>query len=108
VLGVDLVETGFETVEIDGIMLLNDEEEDRAAGEGPVPRRLETAVSSPGDIWLLGDYRLAHNDARDALRYERLMLPGEFAQLVLTDERYNVANVGHVTSNDYDNDLRAQ
>jgi hypothetical protein len=32
VLGVDLVETGFETAEIDGIMLLNDEE-DLAAGE---------------------------------------------------------------------------
>ena len=27
------------------------------------------------------------------------MLRGEFAQLVLTDEPYNVANVGHVTSN---------
>ena len=27
------------------------------------------------------------------------MLPGEFAQLVLTDEPYNVANVGHVTGN---------
>jgi hypothetical protein len=27
------------------------------------------------------------------------MLPGELAQLVLTNEPYNVANVGHVTSN---------
>jgi hypothetical protein len=27
------------------------------------------------------------------------MLPDELAQLVLTDESYNVANVGHVTSN---------
>jgi hypothetical protein len=27
------------------------------------------------------------------------MLPDELAQLVLTDEPYNVANVGHVTSN---------
>ena len=98
VLGVDLVETGFETAEIDGIMLLDDEE-DLAAGEAPAPQRLETAVSYLGDIWVLGDHRLAHGDARDALFYERLMLPGEFARLVLTDEPYNVANVGHVTSN---------
>ena len=98
VLGVDLVETGFETAEIDGLMLLDDDE-DLAAGEAPAPQRLETAVSRLGDIWLLGDHRLAHGDARDAALYERLMLPGELAQLVLTDEPYNVANVGHVTSN---------
>ena len=66
---------------------------------GPGPQRIETAISSLGDIWLLGDHRLAHGDARDAALYERLMQPGELAQLVLTDEPYNVANVGHVTSN---------
>ena len=97
-LGVDLVETGFETAEIDGLMLLDDDE-DLAAGEAPAPQRLETAVSRPGDIWLLGDHRVAQGDARDAALYERLMLPGELAQLVLTDEPYNVTNVGHVTSN---------
>ena len=52
-----------------------------------------------GDIWILGDHRLGHGDARDAILYDQLMLPGELAQLVLTDEPYNVANVGHVTSN---------
>jgi DNA modification methylase len=98
VLGVDLVETGFETAEIDGLMLLDDDE-DLAAGEAPAPQRIETAISSLGDIWILGDHRLAQGDARDAGLYERLMLPGEVVQLVLTDEPYNVANVGHVTSN---------
>jgi ParB-like nuclease domain len=98
VLGVDLVETGFETAEIDGLMLLDDDE-DLAAGEAPAPQRLETAVSHLGDIWILGNHRLAQGDARDAALYERLMPPGEVAQLVLTDEPYNVANVGHVTSN---------
>jgi ParB-like chromosome segregation protein Spo0J len=52
VLGVDLVVTGFETAEIDGLMLLDDDE-DLAAGEAPPPQPLETAVSSLGDIWLL-------------------------------------------------------
>jgi DNA modification methylase len=98
VLGVDLVETGFETAEIDGLMLLDDDE-DLAASETRAPQRLETAVSHLGDIWILGDHRLGHGDARDATLYDRLMLPGELAQLVLTDEPYNVANVGHVTSN---------
>ena len=40
-------------------------------------------------------------DARDPASYERLMLPGEQARLVLTDEPYNVPNVGHVTSQAY-------
>jgi DNA modification methylase len=98
VLGVDLVETGFETAEIDGLMLLDDDEY-LALGEAPAPQRLETAVSHLGDIWILGDHRLGHGDARDTTLYDQLMPPGEFAQLVLTDEPYNVANVGHVTSN---------
>jgi DNA modification methylase len=76
-----------------------DDDEDLAAGEAPAPQRLEMAVSHLGDIWILGNHRLGHGDARDAALYERLMPPGEVAQLVLTDEPYNVANVGHVTSN---------
>jgi len=98
VLGVDLVETGFETAEIDGLMLLDDNE-DLATSEAPAPQRLETAVSHPGDLWVLGDHRLAHGDARDPAVYAGPMPPDELAQLVLTDEPYNVANVGHVTSN---------
>ncbi|HYA73813.1 MAG TPA: DNA methyltransferase [Roseiarcus sp.] len=98
VLGVDLVETGFETAEIDGIMLLDDDE-DLGAAETPAPQPPPVAVSRLGDIWVLGEHRLAHGDARDAALYDRLMLDGELAQLVLTDEPYNVANVGHVTSN---------
>ena len=58
----------------------------------------EAAVSRPGDLWLLGRHRLLQADARDPASYERLMLPGEQARLVLTDEPYNVPNVGHVTS----------
>jgi hypothetical protein len=57
VLGVDLVETGFETAEIDGLMLLDDDE-DLAASEIPASQRLETAVSHLGDIWILGDHRM--------------------------------------------------
>jgi DNA modification methylase len=98
-LGFDLVETGFETAEIDGLMLLDDEEEENAAADESVPTPPDTAVSRLGDIWVLGDHRLAHGDARDRAVYDRLMPPGEVARLILTDPPYNVANVGHVTSN---------
>jgi ParB-like chromosome segregation protein Spo0J len=47
VLGVDLVETGFETAEIDGLMPLDDDE-DLAAGDTPAPQRLETAGLASG------------------------------------------------------------
>jgi hypothetical protein len=79
VLGVDLVETGFESAEVDGMMLLDDDE-DLVADAAPAPQRLETAVSSLDDLWVLGDHRLAHGDARDVALYDRLMQPGEFAQ----------------------------
>jgi DNA modification methylase len=98
VLGVDLVETGFETAEIDGIMVLDDEEEN-ADAEAPLPLLSEISVSRLGDIWLLGDHRLAQGDARDGALYARLMPAGEYAQLVLTDPPFNVPNVGHTTSN---------
>jgi hypothetical protein len=96
VLGCDLVETGFEMAEIDALML-----EDGDEGEGaPLSPLSETStVSRLGDVWILGDHRLIQGDAREAGVYGRLMRPGEFAQLVLTDEPYNVANVGHVTNN---------
>ena len=55
------------------------------------------AVSRSGDIWVLGRHRLLQADARDPASYERLILSGQ-ARLVLTDEPYNVPNVGHVTS----------
>jgi DNA modification methylase len=96
VLGCDLVETGFEMAEIDALML-----EDGDEGEGsPFWPSTETrAVCRLGDVWILGDHRLIQGDAREPSVYDRLMRPGEFAQLVLTDEPYNVVNVGHVTSN---------
>ena len=96
VLGCDLVETGFEMAEIDALMLEGGEE-----GEGPAssPSLETTAVSRLGDVWILGDHRLIRGDAREASVYDRLMGRSEQASLVLTDEPFNVANVGHVTGN---------
>jgi DNA modification methylase len=96
VLGCDLVETGFEMAEIDALML-----EDGDEGEGsPFWPSTETrAISRLGEVWILGDHRLIQGDAREASVYDRLMGPSEQASLVLTDEPFNVANVGHVTGN---------
>jgi ParB-like nuclease domain len=96
-LGEDVVVSGFEAAEID-FLLLNDESED---GDGDINLAPTVAVSRPGDLWLLGRHRLPQADARDPTGYERLMQPGEQARLVLTDEPYNVPNVGHVTSQDH-------
>jgi DNA modification methylase len=49
-------------------------------------------------LWLLGGHLLLQGDARDPANYTRLMQPGEFARIVLTDTPYNVPNAGHVTS----------
>ena len=95
-LGEDVVVSGFEAAEIDFLLL--DDELDDGAGELDPAAVAEAAVSRPGDLWLLGRHRLLQADARDSASYERLMLPGEQARLVLTDEPYNVPNVGHVTS----------
>jgi predicted phage terminase large subunit-like protein len=98
VLGCDLVETGFEMAEIDALTLEGGDE-----GEGPPfetrPFPETPTASRLGDVWILGDHRLIQGDAREASVYDRLMGRAEYARLILTDEPFNVANVGHVTGN---------
>jgi hypothetical protein len=96
VLGCDLVETGFEMAEIDALML-EDEDEGEDAPFSPLSET--STVSRLGDVWILGDHRLIQGDAREERVYDRLMGSSEQASLVLTDEPFNVANVGHVTGN---------
>jgi DNA modification methylase len=95
-LGEDVVVSGFEEAEIDFLLL--DESDDGGAEVDPALAATDKAVSRPGDLWVLGRHRLLQADARSPASYERLMLSGEQARLVLTDEPYNVPNAGHVTS----------
>lgn len=94
-LGEDLVVTGFDAAEIDGLTVLV--EEDDAADDvvPPVPVR---PVSRAGDCWCLGGHRLVQGDCRSPANWALVMGPQERARLVLTDQPYNVPNVGHVTS----------
>ena len=95
--GEDVLVTGFEEPEIDALLLPDDDPQ--ADEEENIPVATSPAVSKPGDLWNLGDHRLLQGDARDPVSYPPLFDDGELARLVLTDEPYNVPNVGHVTSN---------
>lgn len=58
-----------------------------------VPDAPEDPVSVPGDIWDLGDHRLACADATMLQSYTDLMA-GRFADVVWTDPPYNVDYIG--------------
>ena len=88
-IGVDLDLTGFNTEELDRYL-------NRGGGlcdEDVVPEVPETAVSAPGDLWLLGRHRLLCGDATVAGSYERV-LSGRRAEMTFTDPPYGVDYVG--------------
>ncbi|MFG1285347.1 DNA methyltransferase, partial [Xanthobacter autotrophicus] len=71
-------------------------------GDDELPEPSPFAVSRRGDIWQLGDHRLACGDARDEGVYRALMSSSrgavELAQMVFTDPPYNVRIRGNVSS----------
>lgn len=90
----DLEITGFETAELD-LLLDNDlSEANNPADEisEPVPG---TAVTQPGDVWLIGKHKLICGDAQDPATYDKLM-GDDRARAVFTDPPYNVKIGGHV------------
>lgn len=93
----DVSLTGFSLAEVD--LTLDAARDARADGErGPedeIPPMAGAAVTSPGDVWVLGRHRLVCGDARDAGDYERLMT-GAQADVLFTDPPYNVPIDGHV------------
>jgi len=95
----DVEITGFSLAEVD---LLLDEARERSPDseggpedESPPLRDPVSAVSKPGDLWLLERHRLLCGDSRLAESFDRL-LEGERADLVFTDPPYNVPIDGHV------------
>lgn len=92
----DLVVTGFETAEIDTLLFVEPLDEGDPLDD--IPAASPEAVSHPGDVWCLGPHRLYQGDARAEESYRCIFRDGELARLTLTDTPYNVANVGHVTS----------
>lgn len=90
--------TGFTTPQIDGLLTEEEPSLDKDEVQTPDPKALP--VTQLGDAWRVGLHRIVCGDARDPAVYKELM-GQEQAQLVLTDEPYNVPVVGHVTSGDH-------
>ena len=92
----DLTITGFETAELD-LIILGDET--GSIAPDPQSNNVPEADSGPavsrlGDLWLLGPHRLLCADARDEGSYQTLL--GDCrASLVLTDPPFNVRITGH-------------
>lgn len=95
--------TGFETPEIDIILTHEaDEEADETATESdpelndvPEGDPEAPAVARDGDIWQLGEHRIACADTRDE-ETMRDLVENEEARMVFTDPPYNVPVNGHV------------
>jgi hypothetical protein len=87
-MGVDLDLTGFDMDEIDAF-LLRAEGDEGLTDPDAVPDVPEVAVSLAGDVWILGNHRLACGDATDATTLERV-LAGGLADMTFCDPPYNV------------------
>ena len=103
--------TGFDSVDLD--RLLGPEPDPRARktivdgyskdpdDEIPAVRDRTPAISQFGDIWIAGEHRILHGDARDPVSYARL-LGSETAAQVVTDPPYNVT-AKHISSKAFPN-----
>jgi ParB-like chromosome segregation protein Spo0J len=80
--GLDIALTGFEAVEIDGLMGDLVDPETDPADEPPLLAK--EPVGRAGDLWLLGSHRLLCGDARRAADFRKLM-GGDCAAMVFAD-----------------------
>jgi DNA modification methylase len=87
--GFNLDIVGFSDEEIEA--LLHEPEEARAGNtdDDAVPETPETAVTVPGDVWVLGEHRLLCGDSTQMESVEKV-LAGGLADMVFTDPPYNV------------------
>ena len=99
--GLDIELTGFSSAEIDSILLngggpsSSDGIEDNEPAEDLEPDD-GAAITRRGDLWIMGQQRLACANSLDAASYVAL-LRGELAQMVVCDGPYGVAIMGHVS-----------
>jgi DNA modification methylase len=73
--------------------LLGGEAHDGLTEENDAPEPPETAITDPGDVWILGQHRLLCGDATQMADVEKVMAGG-LADMVFTDPPYNVAYEG--------------
>lgn len=80
---------GFGVEEMDALLAEPEAEVAGNTDDDAVPETPETAVTVPGDVWLLGDHRLLCGDATQIDAVEKV-LAGGLADMVFTDPPYNV------------------
>jgi len=94
-LGLELVDLGFETPQLD--LIIGDSELPGVEGEAdalsPGPQ-----VTQAGYIWILGRHKLICGDAREENIYV-LLMGDERAEMIFGDLPYNVPILGHVCGN---------
>lgn len=90
---------GFDTVDYDKILLIDDSEENKVHNADKEDETwLDANIPSKvklGDLWRLGDHFVYCADSLLARSFEILM-QGELAQIVITDPPYNCKINGHV------------
>ncbi|MHA7819623.1 MAG: site-specific DNA-methyltransferase [Erythrobacter sp.] len=90
---VDLGLTGFSPGEIDVVLSESEDPDDEVIP--PVP---ESPRVQPGDIWQLGEHRVACGDGRDVAFLQRLVGEGEAIDCAFLDPPYNVKINGHANA----------
>jgi DNA modification methylase len=91
----DLTITGFETAEID-LLLLKESGSCDEAEQVPEVDRSKPSVTRVGDLWILGSHRLLCADSTEARAFDYL-LDGEQAEMIFIDPPYNVPIDGNVS-----------
>lgn len=91
--GFDMSLLGFETDELEKLLATGGEVTAGETEADAVPDVPETAVSRPGEIYILGHHRLMCGDSTKSEDMARLMDGGK-ARMYLTDPPYNVAVEG--------------
>ncbi|MFW5497784.1 MULTISPECIES: site-specific DNA-methyltransferase [unclassified Maridesulfovibrio] len=86
---VDLQLTGFAISDVEDLLKQFGPENSGNTDPDSVPDLESEYVTSPGDIWVLGDHRLMCGDSTSGADISRLMA-GEAVDMVFTDPPYNV------------------
>ena len=87
--GFNLELVGFTDDEIETLLRDPDEVHAGNTDDDAVPEAPETAVTVPGDVWILGEHRLLCGDATQMTDVEKV-LAGGLADMVFCDPPYNV------------------
>jgi DNA modification methylase len=80
---------GFADAEIEALLAEPQGESSGLTDEDAVPEAQETAVTVPGDVWVLGDHRLLCGDATQMEAVQKV-LAGSLADMTWTDPPYGV------------------